>query len=230
MKQFELKIEYRNGEVDDYYTRLTGKGWESFATNADAALEEMKENDQDTFADLDQNDNVVTYWAEEIEGSGTTPSSKDMLMRANNLLGLTQKDFGTYIGVSIRTVNSWMTGDRTAPDHVAEMALRLAEVDSRALEDGERTTGMYRWAVISSSGIDEFLTVCGSKADALRAAEDDWKHLTPREKEKLERFEVGLIHVCLTDAMGYDGRFSYFEDSAGRVDGDVYECAKDYLD
>lgn len=156
-------------------------------------------------------------------------TAQEMLHEAQEMLQLTQKDFGVYAGVSVRTVNSWMTGDRKAPLHVSEMILRLAEVDSKALEGGEPTTGIYRWAVISSSGIDEFLAVYGSKADAMRAAYVDWQHLTQREREKLERFEVSLIHVCLADQTGIDGRFSYYEDANGRIDGDVYECVANYL-
>lgn len=154
---------------------------------------------------------------------------KEMLKKAQEMLGLTQKELGVYIGVSTRTVNSWMTGERTCPDHVAEMAARLTEVDAKALEEGEPTTGMMRWAVISSDGGDEFLTVCGSKADALREAETGWNHMTQREKEKAERFEVGLIHVCLAEDHASESRFSSFTRDDGTIDADVYECAKDYL-
>ena len=153
----------------------------------------------------------------------------EMLKEAQELLNLNQKELGTYIGVSTRTVNSWMTGERTCPDHVAEMALRLARIDAKALEEDEPTTAMMRWAVIDSYGIDEYLTVCGSKADALREAENDWNHLTAAEKANRERFLVGLINVQICEKAGFGGRFEY-ANIEGRIDGDVYECAKDRLD
>ena len=151
----------------------------------------------------------------------------EMLKAAQEILDLNQKELGVYIGVSWRTVNNWFTGARQVPAYVAEMALRLAEVEAEALDAGDPApTGMYRWAVISSYGTDEFLTVCGSKADALREAETQWSHMTEAEKTKAERFEVGLIHVQICD--GNDGRFCYF-DNNGEIDGDVHELAKDYL-
>lgn len=156
---------------------------------------------------------------------------KEMLTEAQNALELNQKELGVYIGVSTRTVNSWMTEKRACPDHVAEMAMRLANVDAQALENGERTSGMMRWAIIDEiRDRDEFLTVCGSQADALREAETDWTHLTDREKKNRARFEVALIHVCLTEC-DYDGsRFSYYVREDGSVDADVYEVSKDWLE
>ena len=155
---------------------------------------------------------------------------KEMFAEAQEMLDLNQKEFGVYVGVSTQTMNSWMTEKRVCPDYVAEMALRLARVDAQALKNGEQATGMMRWAVIDEiQNRDEYLTVCGSKAIALREAEIQWSHLTDREKKNRARFDVALIHVCLTDR-NYDGsRFAYFEREDGSVDGDVYEVAKNWL-
>lgn len=60
--------------------------------------------------------------------------------------------------------------------------------------------------------------------DALRDAETQWSHLTDAEKDKQERFEVGLIHCQLTDH-----GFAYYIGEDGVADSDVYEVAKDYL-
>lgn len=65
MKTFELRIKYNSGEIDDYYTRLTGKGWETDAETAEEALQEMKENDPETFESMSEN--VESFWAEEIQ-------------------------------------------------------------------------------------------------------------------------------------------------------------------
>lgn len=156
-------------------------------------------------------------------------TSKELLIEAQKALRLNQKDFGTWIGVSARTVNAWMgkAESRSCPIYWAEMALRLAKRDAEAMEAGERTSGMFRWAVIDSDGFTEVLSVYGSKPEAIREAESIWNHFTDREKAKAERFEVGLIHVQLIDAR--IEKFTYFEDENGQIDSDVYEVAKDYL-
>ena len=90
-------------------------------------------------------------------------NSKEMLQEAQDLLGLNQKELGVYIGVSTRTINSWMTGERECPMHVAELTLRVATEDARKCDNDEPTSGMFRWAVIDElRDGDEFLTVCGS--------------------------------------------------------------------
>ena len=155
--------------------------------------------------------------------------NRSMLRQAQEELKLNQKELGVYIGVSTRTINSWMTGERECPSYVAEMALRLAQIDRIALEDGDPASGMFRWAVIDEiENGDEFLTVCGSKADALREAEKDWNHLLPKERERRARFQVGLIHVAVMERETDGTRFTYFTDHSGRIDGDVYEVAKNF--
>lgn len=58
-------------------------------------------------------------------------------------------------------------------------------------------------------------------------AENDWNHLTAKEKEKRARFQVSLVHVSYIDCD--DGtRFSYF-DTGKIIDGDVYDVAKSWL-
>lgn len=155
--------------------------------------------------------------------------NRSMLRQAQEELKLNQKELGVYIGVSTRTINSWMTGERECPAYVAEMALRLAQIDRIALEDDEHTSGMFRWAVIDEiQDGDEFITVCGSKADALREAERDWERLLPKERERRARFQVGLIHVAAMEREVDGTRFTYFTDHSGRIDGDVYEVAKNF--
>lgn len=158
--------------------------------------------------------------------------NRSMLRQAQEELKLNQKELGVYIGVSTRTINSWMTGERECPSYVAEMALRLAQIDRIALEDGEiPASGMFRWAVIDEiRDGDEFLTVCGSKADALREAQRDWEHLLPKERERRARFQVGLIHVTAMEQAVDGSRFTYYTDHSGAIDGDVYEVAKSWIE
>lgn len=229
MKQFELVIKYSNGEIDRYYTRLNGgKGWETNLTDCEAVLEEMREIDPETFQDLDENGRE--YWAEEIPNTERPETNKEMLEEAQRLLGLNQKELGIFAGVSARCVNAWMTGERAVPSHVAEMINRLAHADHDALEDVRPTTAMLRWAVITARGIDEWMTVCGNKADALREAADQWRRLTEDERKKVDRFEVSLVKVQIVARSPLNcGRFEYYEGADGQIDGEVYECAKDYL-
>lgn len=153
-------------------------------------------------------------------------TSRELLQEAQNLLGLTQKDIGVYIGVSARTINSWMgpAETRTCPLYVAEAALRMAQADRKLMRETATATGMMRWALISDDGWNEDLHVYGAKADALREAEIYWNHLTKAEQGKKERFEVGLIRAALTGS----GSFGYYEDENGLIDADVYEVAKSW--
>lgn len=155
--------------------------------------------------------------------------NRNMLRQAQEELKLNQKELGVYIGVSTRTVNSWMTGERECPSYVAEMVHRLAQIDRKAMENGESTSGMFRWAVIDEiQDGDEFLTVCGSKADAIREAQRDWERMTPKDRERRARFEVGLIRATLMDQTVDGSRFTYYQDDKGHIDGDTYETAKDW--
>ena len=138
------------------------------------------------------------------------------------MLGMNQAELGTYAGVSTRTINAWMTGYRACNDSTCELIRRVADMDLKALENGETTSKMRRWCLITSDGGDEFLTAYGSKADAIRDADICWNHLTDKEKAKRESFMVALADVCLVDRT-VDGCFGWYEN------GDVYEVAKDYL-
>lgn len=153
-------------------------------------------------------------------------TSRELLQKAQEALGLKQKELGVYIGVSARTINSWMgpAESRTCPVYVAEAALRMAQADQILIRETGIATGMMRWALINDDGHTEDLHVYGAKADAIRDAEMYWKHLTKAEQEKTERFEVGLIHAALTGS----GVFSYYEDESGSIDADVYEVAKNW--
>lgn len=153
-------------------------------------------------------------------------TSREMLQEAQNELGLSQKELGIYIGVSARTINSWMgpAESRTCPLYVAEAALRMAQADMAMLEEKAIATGMMRWALINEDNRSEDLHVYGAKADAIRDAEIYWSHMTKAEQERTERFEVGLIHAALTGS----GSFSYYEDENGLIDADVYEVAKSW--
>lgn len=88
MKAYELKIKYQNGEVDDYYTRLTGKGWETDAETPEEALEEMKKIDPETFEQMAGT--VDEYWAEEIYEiilRGYSPENRqiDVILKDENV-------------------------------------------------------------------------------------------------------------------------------------------------
>lgn len=60
-KKYELVIYYKNGETDYYYSRLTGKYWESDAESNYDALDEMKSLDPSTFDAIAECENVAWY-------------------------------------------------------------------------------------------------------------------------------------------------------------------------
>lgn len=157
--------------------------------------------------------------------------SKARLQAVQEKLKLNQKQLGIYIGVSARTVNAWMgkKESRECADYIVEMAERLAEVDARALENGEPTTTMMRWAVIDETHTDTFITVCGDKADALREGQSDWDHLTAWEKENdVVHFSVGLICVQLTEDHGKRSFEQALLPDGIFADGDIYDVAKEW--
>ena len=156
-------------------------------------------------------------------------TDKEMLIKAQNLLKLNQMELGVYAGVGKRTVNTWMTGERVVPSHVAELVYRIAKADLESLEQEFPTSGMFRWALISSDGYDEFTSVRGSRTDAIREAETTWNNMTENERKRKKTFMVALIHVCINAGNVYEGRFSRYADEYGTVDNDVYDIAKDYL-
>ena len=137
------------------------------------------------------------------------------------MLGLNQRELGIYAGVSTRTINAWMTGYRVCSDHTAELIRRIAEMDKKALADGDATSTMQRWCLIRSYGHDEFMTPAGSKADALRDAEYEWNRMT--DKEKAKSFLVALCNVCLTDRT-IDGCFGWAWDT------EYIEIAKNWIE
>ena len=68
VRWWDLKIRYINGEVDDYYTRLTGvRGWPSTEETPEQVLEEMERVDPETFSSLRVNRMIDSWWIEEVE-------------------------------------------------------------------------------------------------------------------------------------------------------------------
>lgn len=65
-KNYELRIYYANGEVDDYYSRLTGHYWETKCETPEEVLKEMEDYDSETMQDLLDNENVIGYEAIEM--------------------------------------------------------------------------------------------------------------------------------------------------------------------
>ena len=170
---------------------------------------------------------TTTTW----QGRADKRTTKERLQDIRVKLGaISQRDLAAYAGVPLRTLTSWLNGSRECPGYVIELIERIAEADAKALEEDRPTSVMERWAVISQEGMDEWATVCGSKADALTEASRQWDHLTDTEKKAQSVFMVGLIHCQIIDPKPYTSRFSWalMEDGIS-VDGDIYEIAKDYL-
>ena len=70
MKNYELIINYRNGEVDKYYSRLTGDYWKTDAETAEEALEEMQMNDAETFREIEENMTAIeSYYVTEVKST-----------------------------------------------------------------------------------------------------------------------------------------------------------------
>lgn len=158
-------------------------------------------------------------------------TNKERLLEVQKKFGFSQKELGAYIGVSTRTINSWMgkAESRECPDHLVELIERVAEADIKAIEADEQPTTMMRWTYIFGSGMDEWMIVCGSKADALREAASGWDSLTDREKQYRKTHAVALLHVQLyKDGHGY--QFTSADMGDGWADADWYDTAKNWLE
>ena len=156
-------------------------------------------------------------------------NTKERLINIRTELGgLNQRELSAYIGAPIRTVASWSSDERDCPEYVLELIERIAEADARSIEEGCPASIMERWAVIDAAGMDEWLTVCGSKADALKEAARQWGTLTDSEKKDRLTFMVAKIHCQIFEGRPHDGRFTWAELPDGSIDGDVYEIAKDF--
>lgn len=157
----------------------------------------------------------------------------EKLKHVQELLHLNQRELGVYAGVSTRTVNSWMTGDRKCQEWTAELIERIAIADAKAIEAGEPTSGMWRWCLIEMRkyGLeDEHVTVYGSKVDAMRDAECVWNHLTEREKKHVTEFFVAKSYVQVTEERAMEPRFDVYEYADGSVFSEAYDIAKDWLE
>lgn len=85
MNKYELHIHYKNGETDDYYSRLTGKYWESDAVTAKEALEEMMDIDPETFAAIDECENVKWYIVAGPIIENVNPETKEIIRSCNSV-------------------------------------------------------------------------------------------------------------------------------------------------
>lgn len=150
----------------------------------------------------------------------------DIIRGIMNEMGMNQREFSAYLGVSQRTVNTWMTGERQIPDYMVSLIERLTTYELYRLAEDEVTQPMMRWAVIDTDQMDEWITVCGTKADALREADWQWRHMGVQTQRQRKDFYVGLINVQYT---GRKNRFEKFQQSElpdGSIDSTVYEEAK----
>lgn len=158
-------------------------------------------------------------------------TNKERLQALQKELGLTQKALGTYIGVSARTINSWMgkAESRECPEYVIELAERCAQADLKAMEEDEPATPMMRWTFITGTAMDEYITVCGSKADALREAESYWKSLTDSEKKNRSVHAVALMNVEIARGNRGETVFQNATIDGNAADADWYDTAKDWI-
>lgn len=215
--------------------RLTGTIIDDFTSieAAQKAIERYEQEDRDAESyepnyyeiAVYEDDETATTW----QGRANKRTTKERLQDIRVKLGaISQRDLAAYAGVPLRTLTSWLNGSRECPGYVIELIERIAEADVKALEEDRPTSVMERWAVIDQEGMDEWVTVCGSKADALQEASRQWKQW--QDHKNISVFMVGLIHCQIIDPKPYTSRFSWalMEDGIS-VDGDIYEIAKDYL-
>lgn len=67
MKKYELVIKYKNGEVDKYYSRLTGDYWKTEEETAEDALVEMRLVDPETFESIENSTTIESVYVVEVK-------------------------------------------------------------------------------------------------------------------------------------------------------------------
>lgn len=157
-------------------------------------------------------------------------TTREILQSVMEKLNLNQRELGVYAGVSARTMNSWMTGDRQCSEWTAELIERLADHDAKALRNGEPTSAMWRWCLIDVSGIDGYLTAYGSKSEALREGARYWDRLSAYEKKERSAFYVGYKKIQLIEPLPHESPFSSYMDENGDVYSAGDDIAKDWLE
>lgn len=50
--------------------------------------------------------------------------------------GMTQTEFGKWLGIPMRTIQNWENGQRSAPEYVVELIAFRVDIEQK-LEDGE---------------------------------------------------------------------------------------------
>lgn len=67
MKKYELVIKYKNGEVDKYYSRLTGDYWQTEEETVEDALVEMRLVDPETFESIEKSTTIESVEVVEVK-------------------------------------------------------------------------------------------------------------------------------------------------------------------
>ena len=100
--------------------------------------------------------------------------------------GLKQKDVADMFGIPLRTLQNWEAGARVAPDYVTE---RLFKALSSMSEYKQ-----YAVAVVEyNGGSERFITICKTKEEAVKEAENQWKKAGERYQKS--RIVAGIIQV-----------------------------------
>lgn len=67
--------------------------------------------------------------------------TRELLIKAKNQTGMTQKAFASYFGIPLRTVEDWLGGRRKMPDYLLRLMIYKLEMEqlveglSEELED-----------------------------------------------------------------------------------------------
>lgn len=101
---------------------------------------------------------------------------KDMICKALEETGLTQKRMAEMLGVPLRTLENWKAGERTPNEFTANA------IEKRIVEIKEELKMTYRLHMDTISGRSSECIDFDSIEAARNAGQSDWYHLTKGEK------------------------------------------------
>ena len=121
------------------------------------------------------------------------------ILETRKAADMTQKTFGEYLKIPIRTIQSWETNERKCPDYVAKLIEFKVEKEVLSMNT------MY--VVKKEYGYDGDVEFYKTKEEALKVAQDDWNSMNKADKAR-NAITVGRCDTC---HINEDGNWDYVE-------------------
>lgn len=126
------------------------------------------------------------------------------------LSGLSAQKFGDKYGIPLRTIQEWERGGRNAPEYVIDMLEYIAMTERIALM-------AWCFETYRDKGGSGYTKLFASKAAAIEYAQEEWEHLSQRDRRSYQEDPAGVFCVTLRP-VEWDESLGIFCEA---IDGDV---------